>query len=134
MEKTYAPSTINKAIEWYHKLNSTDKITNLEISEIVELYLKYKETDKPLIFNINDCVRVKLTESGLKTWEERFNKYQPKNDPYTFEKHLESKTDTEGYVSFQLHDLMSIFGPQMYIGNENSFINNQILFDKEDFK
>lgn len=66
--------------------------------------------------NLNNSVKVKLTEHGhaeLKRQHEEFNKeyqgvlgeYKPRTE------------DENGYVSFQLHDLMNTFGHMLLIGN-----------------
>ncbi len=82
-------------------------------------------------FNINEFVKVKLTHYGLmilrgyydelygKTHDERFLDYS-------------IKQDESGYISFQMHELMRIFGQYLYVGNVNTpFEGNRILIDDQ---
>ena len=69
--------------------------------------------------NLNKYVNVRLTEIGLKVFKESFGGKIPewfnpyiKGDQYTF----------------QLWDLMSIFGSKLYNGAPQMFKDNKIIF------
>jgi hypothetical protein len=66
--------------------------------------------------NINNKVKVKLTQAGLKAATDAG--YQ----------HMAQKEDEEGYSSFQLWVLMSIFGPHMYNGMP------EVMFEKNSIR
>jgi hypothetical protein len=68
--------------------------------------------------NINEWVKVKLTDYGWEVlWERGHNIYV--------------KTDAEGYSKFQLWDLMNIFGHTLYLGNPKApFEAGEIIFYK----
>lgn len=77
-------------------------------------------------FNINDSVKVQLTEYGqtiLKKWYENLNilKY------YSLE-----NIDSEGLSTFYFWQLMNFFGDEMYNGNPHQiFVNNKIILIKK---
>jgi hypothetical protein len=78
---------------------------------------------KLLSFNINDCVRVKLTEKGKKMLAEHCGGEIP--DWYdTYYKYDE-------WYQFQLWDLMNIFGSHIHMGSDNPFETN-ILIEVEE--
>ena len=73
-------------------------------------------------FNINEPVKVKLTEEGIRILENRHNNLlnQYSDKPEVRKILGEFKTpevDENGYSSFQLWELMNIFGSYMYNGN-----------------
>lgn len=73
--------------------------------------------------NINDFVKVKLTEYGkdiLREKHENLRKRLPKMWEYSG-----PIVDEEGYTKFQMWDLMKTFGPYMQLGNP------QIPFETE---
>lgn len=57
--------------------------------------------------NINNRVKVKLTEDGQRIVKERYSK---------FGSEVPIKTDEEGYTSFQTHEFMVIFGNRVSLG------------------
>ena len=69
-----------------------------------------------LKFNVNDIVRVKLTQVGL-------NIIRKKEDCYRHLKisGIKRKKDKEGYTKFQLWELMSLFGDHLYNGCDVPF-------------
>jgi hypothetical protein len=78
-------------------------------------------------FNINDEIKVKLTDKGRAVYESYWmavlagsNGLQPPS--------LNKWTDENGWTSFQLWDAMTIFGPHCYNGGPLMFENNTILF------
>ena len=71
-------------------------------------------------FNINDNVRVKLTAFGFKV-------YAAHMAPYEMGPHIPPKVDSEGYSTFQLWYLMSVFGPVIFMGNKLPFDTDILL-------
>lgn len=78
-------------------------------------------------FNINHHVKVKLTNYGYSIWVEHHNKYSTK--PLTVESilKLKDREDEDGYLDFQMHELMNIFGGKISMGNKLCFDTNIIL-------
>ena len=71
-------------------------------------------------FNINEIVKVKLTQKGKLVYlehqieiQKRFNRDRIKIDVP-----LNVEVDSEGFSSFQLWRFMEIFGSHMYCGAE----------------
>ena len=71
-------------------------------------------------FNINEFIKVKLTQKGKLIYlehqiemQKRFNR-----DGIKIEVPLNIEVDTEGFSSFQLWRFMEIFGSHMYCGAE----------------
>lgn len=62
---------------------------------------------KYVAHNINNRVKVKLTEDGQRIVKERYSK---------FGSEVPIKTDEEGYTSFQTHEFMVIFGNHVSLG------------------
>ena len=58
--------------------------------------------------NINNRVKVKLTEDGQNIVKERYSKMRSYD--------LSAKTDDEGYTSFQTHEFMKIFSNHVSLG------------------
>lgn len=72
-------------------------------------------------FNINDYVRVKLTERGfeiLKKDAEEFRRLYP---TALLGAYVPPKVDAEGYSKFQLWHLMKEFGPHITMGTVPPF-------------
>lgn len=65
--------------------------------------------EKEYNFNVNDYVKVKLTEKG----KEFLNKKRPW--------YIKEYLDSDDFVKFQLWDLMSFFGEEIYGGCDNPF-------------
>ena len=75
-------------------------------------------------FNINDEIKVKLTEKGIKVLNAYYiNAYQRK---YFY------CPDENGYYRLQLWVFMNIFGPYMHIGNNDMFEDMNILINEDD--
>lgn len=77
-------------------------------------------------FNINDYVKVKLTAKGkeiLISNEERLRK------EYKIVPELTIKYDENGYTSFQMWELMSLFGESIYLGTTIPFEVDIIIDD-----
>lgn len=62
--------------------------------------------------NVNNRVKVKLTKRGQEILNARYSKLGFVN---------ERTADEEGYMSFQMHDLMNTFGQYMLLGYEVPF-------------
>jgi hypothetical protein len=75
---------------------------------------KKKVKAKPFVeFNINGFVRVRLTAHGRQIVRARYdalgNSYG-KKVPFAFEL---PKEDSDGFSTWQMHELISVFGPRM---------------------
>ena len=79
-------------------------------------------------FNINDYVKVKLTEKGLRTLKKQHEELKRKAP--SIGEYREPKIDREGYTKFQLWDLMSHFGTECSLGLEIPFDTEIIICDK----
>ena len=83
--------------------------------------------------NLNDEVKVKLTQEGMEYYCNKHNsiyKDMPELlEKYKFEiKDLYLKQDKEGYIKFQLHELFLAFGSECYVGSGISYFDrNEIL-------
>ena len=84
-------------------------------------------------FNINDMIKVKLTQKGKLVYSEyqieiqkRFNR-----DKIKIDVPLNVEVDDEGFSSFKLWSFMEIFGSHMYCGCE-SVIEGPILYLSEE--
>lgn len=81
--------------------------------------------------NMNDSVKVKLTDKAKDFWKEQVNIRGIKGTEYELtDEVIEKRKDKDGYHSFQIHDLMNTFGPLAIIGFESPFIGNEILIEK----
>ena len=82
-------------------------------------------------FNINDEVKVRLTEQGKavlqKQLAERVQRWNCENRcPY------QSRTkDANGYIKFQLWELMHLFGNDLYNGCQVPFETTLLIDDKD---
>jgi len=74
----------------------------------------------PTPFNINQSVRVKLTDHGKKLLLDDYLALMGHYGRNVYEFHL-PKEDMNGYVKYQLWDLMKTFGPHINIGTEMPF-------------
>lgn len=84
-------------------------------------------------FNINDKVKVKITDMGYNIWldwENQFIKFSS-TIPVTTIEELKAKADKDGYTKFQMWDMMSIFGSHMNMGFENPIESNIILLSEK---
>lgn len=79
-------------------------------------------------FNVNDCVKVKLTERGRSILaSKRVNMQFLTNLKLPF---FDYKEDENGWSEWQLWDLMSIFGQYLYNGCDIPFEMNIIIIEK----
>ena len=86
------------------------------VGEISDHPFYYKEANMKKI-NINDMVKVQLTERGIS--------HMRKNDSVMTEFHFDKDTKI---VETELWQLMNTFGDKMYMGAEQMFKNNVIEF------
>lgn len=64
-------------------------------------------------FNLNEIVKVTLTEAGLRRLREHYAELRHDMRP-------PQPQDVAGRsVEFQLHELMRIFGPMLYVGSDD---------------
>ena len=89
---------------------------------------------KGVKFNINDFIRVKLTEEGLSKlsfyYHEKvsFLSYNDTNEL------IKGFLQEDGFYKFQLHVFMNIFGNFVYNGASLLFERNEIIFELNNFK
>jgi len=74
--------------------------------------------------NLNDSVRVKLTERGLKIYKEYFKQFP-------IDCHREPKI-VDSYYETQLHELMQIFGSSLFNGCIMPFETANIIVINQD--
>lgn len=79
--------------------------------------------NKYIKFNVNGYTKVKLTNNGLKIIEN----YWGGRIPEWYNNYV----DADGYYSFQMHELMNIFGENMTIGFNPPF-ETDILIEVDD--
>lgn len=76
-----------------------------------------------MYININDKVKVKLTEHGKHIYKHQFdelNERIKRNGGKPIKLDL-PEADADGYTTFQLWCLMEIFGPHMHMGRPIPF-------------
>lgn len=73
--------------------------------------------------NLNDCAFVRLTKAGVQQFEEHWQPY-----PIDIEAAKRSHLQANGEWRFQLHELMLIFGPALYLGS------NRLPFETTDIR
>jgi len=84
------------------------------------------ELTKEIHFNLNNEVKVKLNEKGKEIYLSHLKKVS--SEP---ECAFVRETNSDGYTTFQLWDLMKLFGDYMRLGEEPVFENNEIIFKEE---
>ena len=77
--------------------------------------------------NINQAVRVKLTEVGLAELKRQNDEMKAAYPKIDFEP-MATKVDSDGYTVFQLHTLMYQLGHLLVAGGEMPF-DSEIQFD-----
>jgi len=70
---------------------------------------------KPILFNLNDHVSVKLREPGRSVYARYYDRPAP-----------------HGWVVFQLHELMRVFGPSLPAGFDPPFETTILLLPEAD--
>ena len=91
---------------------------------------QHKEVNMLHAFNINNWIKVKLTDKGREILQNYWNRICSKfpqldPDPSYFATH----TDADGYTRFQLWEFMQIFGEHLCLGSPLYVENNEILFE-----
>lgn len=74
-------------------------------------------------FNINDIVKVKLNDNSKDILKERYKKLRTvvNNNDGILDDHKPRKEDENGYVKFQLWELLDIFGDRVYLSGQLPF-------------
>jgi hypothetical protein len=72
-----------------------------------------------LAFNVNDNVRVRLTDAGRLHHRRQHDKLR--REYPSIGRYRPPKADAEGYTSWQLWDLMKTFGPIISMGSPPPF-------------
>lgn len=82
------------------------------------------------MMNINDTVKVKLTDYGKTIYYHRYDKL---NESYgkTMIQPSYPKVDKDGYTRFQLWDLMKLYGTSLSM--DGTVENNTLPFETEIF-
>ena len=88
------------------------------------------------IFNLNNKVKVKLTEEGIKILENKHNEYLKMygDNPEVkalFGEFTIPEIDEDGYSSFSLVELMNIFGKYMTTTNQILPIEMEVAISDE---
>lgn len=84
------------------------------------------ELAKKIHFNVNNEVKVKLNKRGKEIYLSHLKEVS--SEPECV---FVRKTNSSGYTTFQLWDLMKLFGDYMSLGEEPVFENNEIIFKEE---
>ena len=80
--------------------------------------------------NINDKIKVKLTEHGRSILEKDVTDTLGRLKGFNISDYSPYHTDDEGYTEFQLWDFMRIFGPHFWNGCPQILEHNEIIFIK----
>lgn len=73
--------------------------------------------------NLNQSVKVKLSDVGLKILSEHYSQYDFKTHNIEFKQSI----DDEGHFKTQLWDLMNIFGKHIHMVYPNPFESTEII-------
>ena len=74
---------------------------------------------KEFKFNMNNSVKVKLNDIGHAELKRQHDELYA--DLNMDREYVERSTDSDGYSSFQMHDLMNTFGHMMVMGYKTPF-------------
>lgn len=84
--------------------------------------------------NLNDIVKVKLTDYGKYVFYHRYDVLNTYCGREVIKPHYPVE-DPNGFVEFQLHDLMNLYGHYLVAGAPNQVIeNNRIYICEEDLE
>ena len=91
---------------------------------------------KEFTFNINNIIKVRLTDTGKDILNGYFSglcKYYASIEPDEAipDQYAE---DDKGYIRFQLWDFMNIFGSYFRLGSPVIIQDNDIIFSEEDLR
>ena len=81
--------------------------------------------------NLNDPVKVKLTDYGISIYYHRFDVINYKAGRTVCEPSY-PKVDKDGYTEFQLWDFMNIYGSYMKMGEPNVICPLEIIFQEKE--
>ena len=79
------------------------------------------------VINLNDIVSVKLTDYGLEILKKAHEDFMKQYSNVRIGEFEKPKTDKDGYTSFQLYELMNIFGPYLSAGTQELPFETDIL-------
>jgi hypothetical protein len=80
-------------------------------------------------FNLNDKVKVKLTEAGREMYREFFTEAVAPMVPYLPALDSSADLDADGFSAFHFWELMQVFGPKMHMTmTDMPFEGNEITF------
>ena len=82
-------------------------------------------------FNVNDKVKVKLTEHGKAILEKDVTDTLGLLKNFNYKEYSPYHTDEDGYIKFQLWDFMRIFGSHFCNGCLPIIEHNEIIFVTE---
>lgn len=90
-------------------------------------------------FNINDCVKIKLTETGIAILKNRHDsilKAYADNPEVlkTLGEFKNPEVDENGYTEMQMWEVMNLFGNYMYNGNPDMPFETTIAISEEYLK
>lgn len=71
-------------------------------------------------FNINECVRVRLTKTGKNILRKQFDSAHERM-PHVFKEFALPKEDEQGFSEWQMWRLFETFGEHIYLGCEPPF-------------
>ena len=83
--------------------------------------------------NLNDFIKVKLTETGKEIFNHRFDDLNKKLGKEVY-KNISLKVDENGYVEFQLWDFMQIYGSYMYMAGPTVISPFEIVYPTRQVK
>lgn len=83
--------------------------------------------------NINDYIKVKLTDKGKDIYYDYYVNYYQEEDYIYKNTACEAKVDINGYTKMQLHEFMQIFGNRIPFGYNDIFENNNIIIGEEEY-
>lgn len=84
-----------------------------------------------MVLNINDEVDVRLTPEGVVQYNKFYQDLARKGDASYGKVRPPLRKDRGGWYTFQLWDLMNIFGPNTYLGGPQYFADNEIRIKKK---
>lgn len=93
-----------------------DRMRQVLNGALVERQMRWASLPTVLRFNVNERVRVKLTQVGRMKWADHYRGLPRRGgwDPM-------SEIDADGWLTCQLHQVMNIFGPECYAGSKIPF-------------
>lgn len=80
-------------------------------------------------FNLNDYIKVKLTDYGKDIYFQRFDTME-----YPLLKGQIKPCDENGFTEFQMWDFINLYGHYIYLGAENVIEDIEIYIDEKYLK